>query len=134
MGLVSVHVLPSRFFAFWLAISAAISFLNALRTLGAHAYESSGRSNEPRRAIIGLYRYTRRDMDGACGRRWVFVTTPCIITFLEFPITTWEAWREFTALLPPGAVYRRVQSRGLARSLAALCRKGWKTRAAEAAD
>jgi fatty acid desaturase len=36
------HVLPWRSFAVWYLVSAAISFINTLRTLGAHRYTSDG--------------------------------------------------------------------------------------------
>ena len=38
----AIAVLPWRTFAVWLAVHACISFVNTLRTLGAHAYESAG--------------------------------------------------------------------------------------------
>ncbi len=41
-GLTIEHVIPLRTFAIWLAVLSIISFVNTLRTLGAHEYESDG--------------------------------------------------------------------------------------------
>lgn len=37
------HVIPWRLFALWAAITALVSFVNTMRTLGAHRYASDGR-------------------------------------------------------------------------------------------
>src|ERR1019366_1742683 len=41
--LAALHRLPGRFFTLWYIVSACISLINGLRTLGAHAYGSEGR-------------------------------------------------------------------------------------------
>lgn len=42
VGLAANHVLPWRFFALWAAVTALASFVNTMRTLGAHRYASDG--------------------------------------------------------------------------------------------
>lgn len=42
LALAALHVLPWRSFAAWYLVSAVASFINTLRTLGAHRYTSDG--------------------------------------------------------------------------------------------
>ena len=117
-------ILPWRFFAVWLGISAAISFINTLRTLGAHAYESSGDPMDREGQL--------RDSIDTPGAAWTEFWAPTGLRYHAlhhyFPGIPYhnlpKAWRRLSAQLPPDAVYRRVSSRGLARSLYTLCRKG----------
>ncbi len=43
IALAMLHILPWRLFALWAAITALVSFVNTMRTLGAHRYASDGR-------------------------------------------------------------------------------------------
>ena len=42
VALAAASVLPWRTFAIWVVVSAVASFINTLRTLGSHGYESEG--------------------------------------------------------------------------------------------
>jgi fatty acid desaturase len=122
-------ILPWRFFAVWLGVSAAISFINTLRTLGAHAYESAG---DPMNREEQL-----RDSIDTPGKVWTELWAPVGLRYHAlhhyFPGIPYHnlgtAWRRLSAILPPDAVYRQVQSRGLARSLGTLYLKGSRRKA-----
>jgi fatty acid desaturase len=123
-GMAVANILPWRFFAVWLGVSAAISFINTLRTLGAHAYESSGGPMDREGQL--------RDSIDTPGARWTELWAPTGLRYHAlhhyFPGIPYhnlqKAWLRLSAELPPGAVYHGVRSRGLAWSLCALCRKG----------
>jgi fatty acid desaturase len=118
------HILPWRFFAVWLGVSAAISFVNTLRTLGAHAYESTGDAMDREGQL--------RDSIDTPGAVWTELWAPVGLRYHAlhhyFPGIPYhnlrEAWRRLSVTLPPDAVYHGVRSRGLARSLGALYLKG----------
>ncbi len=111
--------LPVRFFVFWYAISASISLINSLRTLGAHAYRSEG---------VPLTRDAQlQDSIDTPGPRWGVLWAPVGLRFHAlhhyFPGIPYhnlgEAYRRLTAELPPD-----VRSNGLWSSLSALVRAG----------
>ena len=118
------HILPWRFFAAWFGISAAISFINTLRTLGAHAYESAGDPMDREGQL--------RDSIDTPGAVWTELWAPVGLRYHAlhhyFPGIPYHnlrnAWRRLSMTLPPDAVYHRVRSCGLARSLRTLYRKG----------
>jgi fatty acid desaturase len=118
------NILPWRFFAVWLAVSAAISFINTLRTLGAHAYESGGDPMDRHGQL--------RDSIDTPGAVWTELWAPVGLRYHAlhhyFPGIPYHnlgtAWRRLSAELPPDAVYHQVRSRGLARSLRTLYLKG----------
>jgi fatty acid desaturase len=128
-GLAWVNVLPWRFFAVWLGVSASISFINALRTLGAHVYESTGDPMDREGQL--------RDSIDTPGAVWTELWAPVGLRYHAlhhyFPGIPYhnlrKAWRRLSAALPPHAVYRRVRSPGLARSLYALYCKGRRIKA-----
>jgi fatty acid desaturase len=123
------RILPWRFFAVWLGISAAISFINTLRTLGAHAYESAGDPMDREGQL--------RDSIDTPGALWTELWAPVGLRYHAlhhyFPGIPYHnlgtAWRRLSAMLPADAVYHRVRSRGLARSLRALYSKGRRQKA-----
>jgi fatty acid desaturase len=120
-------ILPGRFFAVWLGVSAAISFVNTLRTLGAHAYGSAGDPMDREGQL--------RDSIDTPGALWTELWAPVGLRYHAlhhyFPGIPYhnltKAWRRLSATLPRGAAYHRVRSRGLGRSLWALYRRGRQT-------
>jgi fatty acid desaturase len=119
-----MRFLPWRFFIIWLSVSSAVSFVNTLRTLGAHAYESPGDPMDREGQL--------RDSIDTPGALWTELWAPVGLRYHAlhhyFPGIPYhnlrKAWRRLSLTLPPDAVYHRVRSRGLARSLGALYRKG----------
>jgi fatty acid desaturase len=116
--------LPVRFFVFWYAVSAAISLINSLRTLGAHAYRSGG---DPLSREDQL-----RDSVDTPGPRWGVLWAPVGLRFHAlhhyFPGIPYhnlgEAYRRLTTRLPPEATIHLVRSEGLWNSLSTLVRAG----------
>jgi fatty acid desaturase len=117
-------ILPWRFFLIWLGITACISFVNTLRTLGAHAYESEGEPLDREGQLS--------DSIDTPGALWTELWAPVGLRYHAlhhyFPGIPYhslpEAWRRISTTLPAGSVYHQVQSRGLPHSLMALYRKG----------
>lgn len=115
---------PLRFFLLWYVVSAFVSLINSLRTLGAHAYESEG---DP----IGREEQLLDSIDTP-GIGWGVLWAPVGLRFHGlhhyFPGIPYhnlaEAYRRLTTELPPEAGIYRVRSKGLAHSLNALCRRG----------
>ncbi len=124
LALAWMGILPWRFFAVWLGVSATISFVNTLRTLGAHAYESAGDPMDREGQL--------RDSIDTPGAPWTELWAPVGLRYHAlhhyFPGIPYhnlrKAWRRLSAALPADAVYHGVRSRGLAWSLGALYRKG----------
>jgi fatty acid desaturase len=118
------RLLPWRFFAVWFAVSSCISFINTLRTLGAHAYESEGEPLDREGQLI--------DSIDTPGAVWTELWAPVGLRYHAlhhyFPGIPYHslpaAWLRLTAELPGNAAYHRSRSGGLAYSLVALCRKG----------
>jgi fatty acid desaturase len=116
--------LPVRFFVFWYAVSAAISLINSLRTLGAHAYRSDG---DPLSREDQL-----RDSVDTPAPRWGVLWAPVGLRFHALhhylPGIPYhnlgEAYRRLTTRLPPEATIHTVRSEGLWRSLSRLIRAG----------
>jgi fatty acid desaturase len=118
--LTQLSILPWRIFVIWIAVSGLISFVNALRTLGAHAYSSSG---DP--------------MDRAAQLADSINTQGALLTELWAPLglryhalhhyfpgipyhNLAKAHRELMNSLPAAAVYRRANSPSLIHSLQRL--------------
>lgn len=123
------NILPWRFFAVWLGVSAAISFINTLRTLGAHAYESAGHPMDREGQL--------RDSIDTPGALWTELWAPVGLRYHAlhhyFPGIPYhnlrKAWRLLSVTLPPDAVFHQARSRGLACSLRNLYVKGRRSRA-----
>jgi fatty acid desaturase len=123
-GLAIAHVIPWRFFAVWLGVSALISFINTLRTLGAHAYESAG---QPISRAAQL-----ADSIDTPGAPWTEIWAPVGLRyhalhhyFSGIPYhNLGQARLRLCRALPAEAHYRKVCSPGLLYSLRALYRKG----------
>jgi fatty acid desaturase len=116
--------LPWRVFAIWLGVSSTISFINTLRTLGAHAYESSGEPLDRQGQLT--------DSIDTPGAFWTELWAPVGLRYHAlhhyFPGIPYhslpEAWRRLSATLPQSALYHRVSSASLRHSLVSLYRKG----------
>lgn len=116
--------LPWRTFAIWLTVDALISYLNAFRTLGAHAYESGG---EPMDRTAQLL-----DSIDTPGMFWTELWAPVGLRYHAlhhyFPGIPYhnlgEGYRRLTGTLPLAPEYKKMTSRSLIHSLVALFRKG----------
>jgi fatty acid desaturase len=124
VALTAVGRLPLRFFGLWYLVSAAISLINSLRTLGAHEYQSEG------------YALTReeqtRDSIDTPAVRWGILWAPVGLRFHSlhhyFPGIPYhnlrEAYRRLTAGKPGDTPTHGTYSRSLIHSLTTLYRKG----------
>jgi len=131
-GLIALAVygaLPGRTFAIWFAVTGLASFVNTLRTLGAHAYESTG---EPLDRIGQLV-----DSIDTPGAWWTEIWAPVGLRYHAlhhyFPGIPYhnlaEAYRRIAAALPVSGHYCRMSSPSLQHSLRTLYQKGlraWK--------
>jgi fatty acid desaturase len=123
IGAAATGYLPWRFFLVWFLVSSLISFINTLRTLGAHAYESSGEALDREGQLL--------DSIDTPGAVWTELWAPVGLRYHAlhhyFPGIPYHnlpvAWRRISDAVPPDAVYRRSHSRGLAYSLFVLIRK-----------
>jgi len=129
LGFAVGRLLPWRAFALWFIVTAFASFVNTLRTLGAHAYESSG---QPLDRMGQL-----RDSIDTPGRFWTELWAPVGLRYHAlhhyFPGIPYhslpEAYRRLVNTLPISNTYREMSSPSLAHSLRSLYRKGmsiWK--------
>ena len=117
--------LPWRWLGIWLLIDAAISFINTLRTLGAHAYESDGQPMD-REAQL-------RDSIDTPGQFWTELWAPVGLRYHAlhhyFPGVPYhnlpEAYRRIVHCLPVAPEYRKLSSPSLAFSLRQLLKRGW---------
>jgi len=117
-------VLPWRVFGIWFIVCSITSFINTLRTLGAHAYESTG---EPMDRMAQL-----RDSIDTPGAFWTELWAPVGLRYHAlhhyFPGIPYhnlpEAYRRLISYLPVGMHYRKMSSPSLPHSLQALIRKG----------
>jgi len=119
-GLAAAKILPWKFFVVWLLVSSGVSFVNTLRTLGAHAYRSEGISLSRKGQLI--------DSIDTPGAVWTEIWSPVGLRYHAlhhyFPGIPYHnlprAWRRVAGSLPPEALFHRVTSRGLRHSLKAL--------------
>jgi fatty acid desaturase len=123
-GVALKGVLPWRFFAVWFLVTGLASFVNTLRTLGAHAYESSG---EPLDRIGQLI-----DSIDTPGALWTELWAPVGLRYHAlhhyFPGIPYhnlaEAYRRLISTFPVGNLYARMSSPSLQHSLHTLYKKG----------
>lgn len=124
VGLAAYGVLPWRFFAVWFVVTGLASFINTLRTLGAHAYESEG---EPLDRVGQLI-----DSIDTPGAWWTELWAPVGLRYHAlhhyFPGIPYhnlaEAYRRITGALEVGGPYGRMSSPSLQHSLRSLYQKG----------
>ncbi|HWE00724.1 MAG TPA: fatty acid desaturase [Bryobacteraceae bacterium] len=117
-------ILPCRIFAVWFVTLSMVSFVNTLRTLAAHKYESEG---APLTRAGQL-----EDSIDVPGHPWTELWAPVGLRYHAlhhyFPGVPYhnlpEAHRRLTEALAKDSIYRRVSNRGLWRCLANLYRRG----------
>jgi fatty acid desaturase len=123
LALAATGYLPWRFFTVWLAVCSLVSFINTLRTLGAHAYESSGDPLDRQGQLL--------DSIDTPGALWTELWAPVGLRYHAlhhyFPGIPYHnlpaAWKKISLGIPSDAVYHQSRSRGLAYSLFALVTK-----------
>lgn len=117
-------LLPWRMFVVWLLVCSSISFINTLRTLGAHAYESSGAPLDRTGQLL--------DSIDTPGRFWTELWAPVGLRYHAlhhyFPGIPYHnlraAYRRIAACVQVSAGYRQVTSPSLQHSLRVLYDKG----------
>ncbi len=124
IALAAAGILPWRMFAIWFAVDSLISFVNTLRTLGAHAYENEGAPLDRNGQLL--------DSIDTPGAFWTELWAPVGLRYHAlhhyFPGIPYhalpEAYRRVVGHLPVAAEYRKMSSRSLPVSLKQLYRKG----------
>ena len=124
IALALTGILPWRVFALWFAVCSVASFINTVRALGAHAYESDGK---PMDRMAQLH-----DSIDTPGAFWTELWAPVGLRYHAlhhyFPGIPYhslpEAYRRLVNSLPVGMQYRTMSSPSLPHSLQALIRKG----------
>ncbi len=124
IALIAAGVLPWRVLAVWFVVCSITSFINTLRTLGAHAYESDGK---PMDRMAQL-----RDSIDTPGAFWTELWAPVGLRYHAlhhyFPGIPYhnlpEAYHRLVNSLPLGEQYHKMSSPSLPHSLGALLRKG----------
>jgi fatty acid desaturase len=124
LALISTGILPWRVLAIWFGVSATASFINTMRTLGAHAYESSGEPIDRRGQLL--------DSIDTPGRFWTELWAPVGLRYHAlhhyFPGIPYhnlpKAYRRLVSDAPIAAAYRNMSSPGLPHSLRSLYIKG----------
>jgi fatty acid desaturase len=127
IGLAARGILPWRLFAVWFVVTGFASFVNTLRTLGAHAYESSG---EPLDRVGQLV-----DSIDTPGRAWTELWAPVGLRYHAlhhyFPGIPYHnlaaAYARLTGAVPVADHYTRMSSPSLPQSLRTLYKKGRRT-------
>jgi fatty acid desaturase len=122
ISLTAFRILPWRYFAVWYLVSAVASFINTVRTLGAHRYASDG---------------TPLDRDGQLsdsidtpGALWTELWAPVGLRYHAlhhyFPGIPYHnlkaAYRRLIETLSPDSPHPQATSPGLPHSLQALYR------------
>ena len=129
IGLIIDGILPWRLLAIWFVVSAIASFVNTMRTLGAHAYESSGEPLDRAGQLL--------DSIDTPGRFWTELWAPVGLRYHAlhhyFPGIPYhnlsKAYQRLVSTLPVSTSYRIMSSPGLPHSLRSLYAKGlraWK--------
>ena len=122
--LATCGVLPPRIFLLWFAVDALISLVNSLRTLGAHAYESTG---EPLSRAGQLF-----DSIDTPGMFWTELWAPVGLRYHAlhhyFPGIPYhnlgEGYRRLMGTPLLAGEYRKMTNPSLIHSLRVLYRKG----------
>lgn len=123
--LCAAGVLPWRVLAVWLAVDSLISFVNTLRTLGAHAYENEGEPLDRTGQLL--------DSIDTPGAFWTELWAPVGLRYHAlhhyFPGIPYhnlpEAYRRVMSHLPVAKDYQHISSNSLGSSLRDLVRKGF---------
>ena len=118
-------VLPWRAFAVWYLVSAIVSVVNVLRTLGAHHYEGDGHAMDRTSQLL--------DSVETPGAWWTEIWAPVGLRYHAlhhyFPGIPYhrlpEAHRRLVAVLPNEASFKQTLSPSLPSSLRRLIATGW---------
>ena len=124
IALAATRILPWHTFAIWVVVSALASFINTIRTLGAHDYESEG---DPLNRMEQL-----QDSIDTPGGFWTELWAPVGLRYHAlhhyFPGIPYhnlpEAYRRLMKSLPQDSVYHETISPSLPHSLWSLYRRG----------
>lgn len=124
ISLLATGRLQPRVLVLWLVVSSLISFVNTLRTLGAHDYESDGNPLDRPGQLL--------DSIDTPGAAWWGIWAPVGLRYHAlhhyFPGLPYHNLRKahalLTANLPRSATYRQTQSPSLWHSLRTLYRHG----------
>jgi fatty acid desaturase len=127
MALIAAGILPLRVLAVWFGVSATASFVNTMRTLGAHAYESSGKPLDRSGQLL--------DSIDTPGRFWTELWAPVGLRYHAlhhyFPgIPYHNLSRAYQRLVSAPAItnaYLKMSSPSLPHSLCSLFLKGFRT-------
>lgn len=124
MAAAGAGLVPWRIFLVWLAVDSLISFVNTLRTLGAHAYENEGEQMDRVGQLLDSI-----DTPGAFYTElWAPVGLRYHALHHYFPGIPYhnlaEAYRRIMGHIMLSANYARMTSPSLQRSLGVLLRKG----------
>jgi fatty acid desaturase len=122
LGLTALHVLGWRFWGTWYAVMAAVSFINTMRTLGAHRYTSDGQPLDRQGQLI--------DSIDTPGAFWTELWAPVGLRYHAlhhyFPGIPYHnlkiAYRRLIQALPPDSPYSQTGSPSLPHSLQSLSR------------
>jgi fatty acid desaturase len=117
-------ILPWRVFVVWFAVDSLISFINTLRTLGAHAYENEGEQMDRTGQLLDSI-----DTPGAFYTElWAPVGLRYHALHHYFPGIPYhnlaEAYSRIMNHVLVSAGYSKMTSPSLQHSLRELCRKG----------
>jgi fatty acid desaturase len=129
MALLIAGIFPWRLLAVWFGVSATASFINTMRTLGAHAYESSGEPLDRKGQL--------HDSIDTPGRFWTELWAPVGLRYHAlhhyFPGIPYhnlsQAYQRLISAPPLSTAYRNMSSPSLPHSLRSLYVKGlraWK--------
>lgn len=124
LGLIILGVVPLRALAIWFLVVSCASFVNTMRTLGAHAYESSGEPLDRMGQLV--------DSIDTPGRYWTELWAPVGLRYHAlhhyYPGIPYhslpEAYRRLTRTPSLGDDYKMMSSPSLPHSLSSLLRKG----------
>jgi fatty acid desaturase len=124
LALAVAHLVPWRVFVVWLALDSLISFINTLRTLGAHAYENEGAPLDRAGQLL--------DSIDTPGAFWTELWAPVGLRYHAlhhyFPGIPYhnlpKAYTRVVAHLPVADNYRLMTNPSLPYSLRELLRKG----------
>ncbi len=126
LALAAEGMVPWRIFAVWFVVCGFLSFVNALRTLGAHAYEGSGEPFDRTGQLL--------DSIDTPGAPWTELWAPVGLRYHAlhhyFPGIPYhnlpQAYKRIIDSLPVSGTYKKMSSPSLRNSLSLLLHKGWR--------
>ena len=130
-GLTAAGIIPIRALGIWFLVVSTASFVNTIRTLGAHAYESSGQPLDRTGQLM--------DSIDTPGKFWTELWAPVGLRYHAlhhyYPGIPYhslpQAYRRLTSSNSLGGEYKKMSSPGLLRSVGNLVRKGLSSESAD---